>query len=249
MEEHAKSRVDYLVDGQPVIDIKAAEYAWGFVKKASKQHNTGSRAKRELKNIETSVLKGITVELMKKDLLMVVGKIGSGKTSFLYSIMDETVKKAGSHAVHGRVAYVEQNPFIFLGTIQDNICFGLEYTECRFRKAIVAAQLQSDFEQFTSGSKTIIGQRGVNISNSLKARISLARALYQDADIYLLDDLFFHLEPIYAEAIFNVAIKKTLADKCVVLVTHQLEFLQQVDKIMVLRDGKQAIFGNFDQII
>lgn len=71
--------------------------------------------------------------------MVVVGRIGSGKTSLLYSIMDETVKKAGKHQVRGRLAYVEQEPFIFSGSIQDNICFGLEYAECRFRKAVKAA--------------------------------------------------------------------------------------------------------------
>lgn len=76
---------------------------------------------------------------MPSDLLVIVGKIGSGKTSFLYSILDETVKKQGTHQVRGRVAYVEQEPFIFSGSIMDNICFGLEYTECRFRRAVAAA--------------------------------------------------------------------------------------------------------------
>lgn len=73
------------------------------------------------------------------DLLVVVGKIGAGKTSLLFSIMDETVKKSGQHSVKGRIAYVEQEPFIFSGSIKANICFGLEYAECRFRKAVTAA--------------------------------------------------------------------------------------------------------------
>lgn len=77
---------------------------------------------------------------------MVVGKIGSGKTSLLFSIMDETVKKSGSHNVKGRIAYVEQEPFIFSGSIKSNVCFGLEYAECRFRKAVEAAQLMGDYQ-------------------------------------------------------------------------------------------------------
>jgi ATP-binding cassette subfamily C (CFTR/MRP) protein 4 len=81
-------------------------------------------------------LRGLDFKLMPDDLMIVAGKIGSGKTSLLYSIMDETVKKAGTHRVRGRIAYVKQNPFIFPGTVQDNICFGLEYAECRFRKAL-----------------------------------------------------------------------------------------------------------------
>ena len=101
---------------------------------------------------------------MPSDLLVVVGKIGSGKTSLLYSIMDETVKRAGTHRVRGRLAYVEQEPFIFSGTIQDNICYGLEYAETRFRKAVVAAQLDGDLEQFSNGWETTIGERGINIS-------------------------------------------------------------------------------------
>jgi len=92
----------------------------------------------------SSVLKGLDFKLMPEDLMVVVGKIGSGKTSLLHSVMDETVKKAGSHKVRGRVAYVGQKPFIFSGTIQDNICFGLEYAECRFRKAVQAASLDGD---------------------------------------------------------------------------------------------------------
>ena len=102
-------------------------------------------------SVESSCLSGISVELMPQDLLVVVGKIGSGKTSFLQSIMDETEKKSGTHKVNGKVAYVEQKPFILTGTISENICFGLQYAECRFRKAIVAAQLESDVESLPKG--------------------------------------------------------------------------------------------------
>ena len=123
MDEHVRSHSDFVVDGEPVVNIKAGEYAWGF-KKKTKSDSNSSKAKAILRN-ETPVLKGIDIELQKEDLLVVVGKIGSGKSSLLYSIMDETLKKAGSHKVNGTIAYVEQNPFIFQGTICDNICFGL----------------------------------------------------------------------------------------------------------------------------
>ena len=86
---------------------------------------SANKAKLEVENVDESVLKNISFTLMPNDLLVVVGKIGSGKTSLLYSIMDETVKRAGTHRVRGRLAYVEQEPFIFSGTIKDNICFGL----------------------------------------------------------------------------------------------------------------------------
>jgi len=88
------------------------------------------------------------------------------------------MKKSGKHTVRGSIAYVEQEPFIISGTIEDNITFGLEYAEIRFRKAVTAAQLEDDRHQFVKGWKTQIGERGVNISGGQKARISLARAIY-----------------------------------------------------------------------
>ena len=181
---------------------------------------SANKAKLEVENVDESVLKNISITLMPSDLLVVVGKIGSGKTSLLYSIMDETVKRSGTHRVRGRLAYVEQEPFIFSGTIKDNICYGLEYAETRFRKAVVASQLDGDRDQFANGWDTTIGERGINVSGGQKARISLARALYLDADIYLLDDPLSAVDPPVANGIFNKAIKEALADKCVILVTH-----------------------------
>ena len=125
---------------------------------------SANKAKLEVENVDESVLKSIQFTLMPNDLLVVVGKIGSGKTSLLYSIMDETVKRGGTHRVRGRLAYVEQEPFIFSGSIKDNICFGLEYAETRFRKAVVASQLDGDRDQFSNGWDTTIGERGINIS-------------------------------------------------------------------------------------
>ena len=105
-----------------------------------------NKAKLDIQIVDEPVLKGLNLSLMPQDLLVVVGKIGSGKTSLLYSILDETVKKGGKHTVRGRVAFVEQEPFIFSGSIMDNICFGLVYTETRFRHAVTAAQLIGDLE-------------------------------------------------------------------------------------------------------
>ena len=99
-----------------------------------------NQAKLEVTTIDDSVLQDINIRLMPSDLLVVIGKIGAGKTSLLYSILDETVKRPGTvQKVRGKVAYVEQEPFIFSGSIMDNICFGLEYTETRFRHAVSSA--------------------------------------------------------------------------------------------------------------
>ena len=94
----------------------------------------------------------------------------------------------------------------------------------------------------------MIGERGINISGGQKARISLARAVYSEADIYLLDDPLSAVDPQVASDIFNQCICGVLKDKCVVLVTHQLQFLTKVDKIMVIKDGKQLAVGSFSDI-
>ena len=146
--------------------------------------------------------------MMPNELVTVVGKIGSGKTSLLHSIMDETILKKGEHEVNGRIAYVEKEPFLFEGTVQDNICFGLEYAECRFRKAVSAAQLnlKEERDDFRKGWQTQIEDKGKHLSSSQKVRISLARAIYSDADIYLLDDPLSAVEPYSASRIFSEVI-------------------------------------------
>ena len=98
-----------------------------------------SRKSLHLKATKAPVLQDISISLEQKELLVVIGKIGAGKTSLLLSIMNETLRLKGEHRVHGKIALVEQDPFIFSGTIKQNICFGLEYAECRFRKAVQAA--------------------------------------------------------------------------------------------------------------
>ena len=152
--------------------------------------------------------------------MIVVGKVGSGKTTLLHSIIEETRKMSGSLTVKGSVAYVEQEPYIFSTTIKQNILFGKRYDEALFQKAIEASQLSKDLEDFALGVDTIIGERGINISGGQRARISLARAIYTDADIYLLDDPLSAVDPQVARCIFNDGIKVALADKLVILVTH-----------------------------
>lgn len=133
---------------KPSICIKKAEYAWGYrVSELEEKKNSIRKIRLDVENLKTSVLHNINLTMMPDELVTVVGKIGSGKTSLLHSIMDETILKKGEHEVNGRIAYVEKEPFLFEGTVQDNICFGLEYAECRFRKAVTAAQLNLKEEQ------------------------------------------------------------------------------------------------------
>lgn len=96
--------------------------------------------------------------------LMICGKIGSGKTTLLHSIMSETSHCGGEVSIRGKVAYVEQEPFIISGSIKQNITFGLVYDEARFNNAIYAATMERDLGNMANGADTIIGERGVNVS-------------------------------------------------------------------------------------
>ena len=104
----------------------------------------------------------------------------------------------------GTVAYVSQTSWIQSGTVRDNILFGKPMDETRYNNAINACALDKDINAFSHGDLTEIGQRGINMSGGQKQRIQLARALYDDADVYLLDDPFSAVDAHTAATIFNV---------------------------------------------
>ena len=113
---------------------------------------------------DEDVLSGLNFELTPGDLLIVVGSVGSGKSSLLHSLMSETNNTSGESFVKGKIAYVEQEPFIFSASIRDNVCFGLEYDEERFSVALEKSQLVKDMDLFAGADQTVIGERGINIS-------------------------------------------------------------------------------------
>lgn len=135
-------------------------------------------------------------------------------------------------------------------TVQENITFGLPYDKEKFEKVIDVCQLRNDIEkQFSNGKDTIIGERGVNVSGGQKARISLARACYSDAQILLLDDPLSAVDPHVANELFTKCFKQFCKEKIVILVTHQLQFLKEERKILVLENGVQKMLGSYKEII
>jgi len=134
--------------------------------------------------------------------------------------MEETNLVKGKRKINGSIAYVEQEPFIFSGTVKKNILFGLPYDKERFERAVRAAELVRDISIFGKGVETTIGERGINVSGGQKSRISLARAVYSDADIILLDDPLSAVDPEVANKLFRNCIRTVLKDKIVILVTH-----------------------------
>ncbi|RDX73987.1 ABC transporter C family member 8, partial [Mucuna pruriens] len=152
-------------------------------------------------------------------------------------------------SVGGTLAYVSQTPWIQSGTIRDNILYGKTMDETKYEYTIKVCALDKDIDGFSHGDLTEIGQRGINMSGGQKQRIQLARAVYNDADIYLLDDPFSAVDAHTAAILFNDCVRTSLRRKTVILVTHQVEFLSEVDKILVMERGKITQSGSYEELL
>ncbi|KAJ3653127.1 hypothetical protein Zmor_019040 [Zophobas morio] len=184
-----------------------------------------------------TVLENVTFSALPGDLVGLSGKSGSGKSTLLQVILQE-IKAKGSIAVGGKISYASQEAWIFSASIKQNILFGEEEDEKKYLRVVRACALERDFSVFANGDQTLVGERGVMLSGGQKSRINLARAVYRDADIYLLDDPLAAVDASVAQHIFNECILGYLKDKCVVLVTHHLKYLTNVKKRYIIDKGK-----------
>ena len=157
------------------------------------------------------------------------------QSSLLNVIVGELAALSGSCKVIGKIAYASQEPWIFSGTIRQNILCGLDYENERYDQVIKACALIKDFELLPQGDATLVGERGISLSGGQKARINLARALYIDADIYLLDDPLSAVDTHVGRHLFDQAINLFLKDKICILVTHQIQYLKEAHQILVLK--------------
>ena len=194
------------------------------------------------------VLRDMNLKIKKGTVNAVIGSVGASKTSFLLSFTGEIPKTTGALRYKGKIAYVEQEPTIFAGNFRESILFGNEYNEEFYKKVIKACNLESDLKLFPNGDMSIVGERGNNLSGGQKARLALARAVYANADIYLLDDPLSAVDAKVAKSIYNEAITGLLKDKTVILVTHQVHFVRGLENIIVIQDGKVAGTGSFDEL-
>ncbi|XP_044502780.1 ABC transporter C family member 5-like isoform X2 [Mangifera indica] len=199
--------------------------------------------------ISRSTLSGISMKVERGMRVAVCGMVGSGKSSLLSCILGEIPKISGEVKVCGTAAYVSQSAWIQSGNIEENILFGSPMDKVKYKKVIHACSLKKDFKLFSHGDQTIIGDRGINLSGGQKQRVQLARALYQDADIYLLDDPFSAVDAHTGSELFKGYILTALASKTVIFVTHQVEFLPAADLILVLKEGRIIQAGKYDDLL
>uniref|UniRef100_A0A665WVS5 ATP-binding cassette, sub-family C (CFTR/MRP), member 3 n=1 Tax=Echeneis naucrates TaxID=173247 RepID=A0A665WVS5_ECHNA len=191
------------------------------------------------------------VEGIPGSLLAVVGHVGCGKSSLISALLGETEKLEGEVSIRGSVAYVPQQAWIQNATLRDNILFGKPYNEQKYRCVLEACALTPDLEVLPGGDMTEIGEKGINLSGGQRQRVSLARALYSDAEVYLLDDPLSAVDAHVSKHIFDNLIgpEGILKGKTRVLVTHGISFLPQVDNIMVMVEGRVSEMGSYQELL
>ncbi|XP_065620670.1 ABC transporter C family member 8 isoform X3 [Quercus suber] len=235
--------------GEPVRMIPEALSSLVQVKNSDKSVKMQSGNFSWDPEIMIPTLRDVNLEIRCGQKVAVCGPVGAGKSSLLYAVLEEIPKISGTVNAFGSIAYVSQTSWIQGGTIRDNILYGKPMDKTKYEKAIKACALDKDINNFNHGDLTEIGQRGLNMSGGQKQRIQLARAVYNDADIYLLDDPFSAVDAHTAAILFNDCVMAALENKTVILVTHQVEFLSEVDKILVMKDGQITQSGSYEELL
>ncbi|EAW82713.1 ATP binding cassette subfamily C member 12 [Homo sapiens] len=209
----------------------------------------GATGPEEQSDSLKSVLHSISFVVRKGKILGICGNVGSGKSSLLAALLGQMQLQKGVVAVNGTLAYVSQQAWIFHGNVRENILFGEKYDHQRYQHTVRVCGLQKDLSNLPYGDLTEIGERGLNLSGGQRQRISLARAVYSDRQLYLLDDPLSAVDAHVGKHVFEECIKKTLRGKTVVLVTHQLQFLESCDEVILLEDGEICEKGTHKELM
>nr|XP_049696505.1 uncharacterized protein LOC110371605 [Helicoverpa armigera] len=247
-------------DEDKIIIFKNATFAWAKPSKRKKppkksKKNKGKSKKRlsrgsiqrrdstssseQLMQDEPFSLKDISLEIGNEELIGVTGAVGSGKTSLLHAILGDMLKKNGSLQIPDNLTsfgYVSQKPWLIRGTIRDNILFGKPYEEAKFRSVVDACALTEDLNVL--GWNAYVGEGGCTLSGGQRARIALARAVYQDKKVYLLDDVLAGVDTTVGQHIMQRCILGLLRHSTRVLVAHSPRHLARTAYTVLMRDGR-----------
>lgn len=225
------------------IDINNASFSW----EASQQSTSG-----ELHETK-SILKDISIKVKRGELVAVVGKVGSGKSSIIQALIQNMnlIKTSESSyvSISGKVAYVSQEAWIQNTTIKKNILFGSDENKEKYEHVLKVCQLDDDLKILPAGDSTEIGEKGINLSGGQKTRVAIARAVYSDSDIFLMDDPLSAVDAHVGAAIFHSCFRGFLAGKTILLVTNNQQFLPFADTIVMLSDGKVVETGSYEQLV
>ncbi|KAF9940196.1 Multidrug resistance-associated protein 1 [Modicella reniformis] len=241
----------------PLVQIENATFAWngGCVDGDDDDDSDNEEEPDETTallsaNTEPTLI-DINVSMTRGSLTAVVGRVGQGKSSLLSAIIGDMYKRQGVVKVYGSVAYVPQQAWIINATVRDNIIFGKPFDQERYDRVLFASGLLPDLEILAAGDLTEIGERGINLSGGQKQRVSLARAAYQDVDIYLLDDPLSAVDAHVDQHLWQNLIGPhgLLKDKTRILITHGIHHLEHVDHILVMNNGKIEERGHYKHLM
>ena len=203
---------------------------------------------KEHKNGEKYLLQDVTFEASERSLTAITGQVGSGKSTLLAAIAGEVVKSSGNVFCSGTIAYVPQTAWVFPGTLRENVLFGEPYDEKKYTEVIEACALKEDINRFSNGDLTFVGEHGVVLSGGQRARVNLARAVYADVDVYLLDDPLSAVDAKVGEHIFEKCICKLLREKITILATYAENNMKAAHQVVVLHKGSVLGKGSFFEL-
>lgn len=210
---------------------------------------------------------GVNLVIPEGELCAIVGPVGagkccnydapthhektldfSGKSTLLNVLIGELKVDQGDCVINGSISYAAQESWLFEGTVRSNIVFIEEYDPKRYKEVVRVCGLEKDFKLMPNGDMTIVGERGISLSGGQKARVSLARAVYKQADIYLLDDPLSAVDSHVGKHIFQECIQQFLKEKICLLVTHQLQFLTDVNHLVLIYHGRVESQGTYAEV-
>ncbi|XP_060850595.1 probable multidrug resistance-associated protein lethal(2)03659 [Rhopalosiphum padi] len=199
-------------------------------------------------NQPENTLNNINLSVRPGRLVAIIGPVGAGKSSLIQAILRELPLCEGSISVCGTVSYASQEPWLFNGSIQQNILFGSPMDYNRYEEVIKVCALKTDFKQLPYGDRSLVGERGVSLSGGQRARVNLARAVYKQADIYLLDDPLSAVDTHVGKHLFEKCIKDYLKEKTCILITHQIQYLSSVDQIILMENANILAEGSYKEL-
>ena len=231
--------ITYQPSGDLALDVKNGSFTW--------KDDVGQDRQ------DDSALRDLSVKVEKGSLTAVVGQVGSGKSSLLAAVTGEIACRAGGLTTSCRsVAYVGQKAWIQNMTVKENILFGSEERPSHYQEVLEASALVPDLKLLPAGDATDIGENGVNLSGGQKQRVALARAAYSQAELYLLDDPLSAVDSHVAKHLFDKLIGPegllSQNQSTRIIVTHNLSFLNQMDRIILMEAGEVVVEGSYEDI-
>ena len=203
---------------------------------------------RQIERQDEFILQDIEFSTASQSLTVITGQVGSGKSTLLSAIAGEISDVSGKITFPGTLVYVPQTAWIFSGTIRENVLFGQPYDEQKYTRVIEACALTEDIQRFPDSDQTVVGERGEVLSGGQKARVSLACAVYADAELYLLDDPLSAVDFKVGQHIFKTCINDLLGGKMRVLTSHQEQHMKEADQVIVLYKGRVLEKGTFPEL-